>query len=62
MWDFIKYCLYCCALCIAGSGGVVPEEATFEKIIVGIITWFVLTVLGAGIMWLITFIVGIFAD
>ena len=62
MWDFIKYCMRCFAILFSASGGDVTEGLTFEIIIVGTITWFVLAVLGAGILWLISFIVSIFSD
>ena len=62
MWDFIKYCLYCLGIAVSGSMGYNPEGMSLETIIIGVITLFVLGVLGAGILWLISFIVSIFAD
>ena len=62
MWDFIKYCMRCFAIILNASGGDVSDELTFEIIIVGTITGLVLVFLVAGIMWLISFIVSIFAD
>ena len=57
MWEFLKYCCYCFFMAISAAFGNNPEGMTFTKIIVGIITMFVLLGLSLGVLWLIAVIV-----
>ena len=59
MWEFIKYCLICSLIVPAGMfGDTLPEGVSFIDVIVGCITWCVLTGLAMGIIW----IIGIIAE
>lgn len=55
-----KYCLYCLLMSISAAFGNNPEGMTFERVIVGMITMYILLGLALGILWLIAKVVNKF--
>ena len=60
MWEFIKYCLRCCAMVIAASAGNNPPGMNFKNVIIGLLTLNALIWLGILILYVTGKIVNYF--
>ncbi len=57
MWGFIKYCLNCMLMVIAGAFGNNPDGMTGKNITVGVLTLIFLAVIFLCVLAIIVFII-----
>lgn len=60
MWEFIKNCLYCACIVFSGIFGTNPPGLTWNSIVAGSITLFVLLGLALLILYIIVLIINRF--